>query len=112
MTNENEFVIRFHAIFGLIAAIALGGCLHQTHSHSATMMLLNGKSREDACDNVGNTVSLLVASWHLVIFLRGFLQYPRLLSYYRFLLPFSVLFLLPDWFLVKFAGTLDSDSKL
>lgn len=101
MTGVNGFVIRFHAIFALKVAIALGKCLYQ--HHSATIAGNNG---ENACDDVGNTVSLLVAGWHLVIFFKGVRQYPRLLSYYRFLLPLSVLFLLPDWFLVKFTKTL------
>jgi len=103
-SGENEFVVRFHAIFSLAAALALRSCLQQTHSSTKSIGIDDGV---DACGNVGNTVSLLVVAWHLTIFLRGLLQYPRLLSFYRFLLPLSLFFVLPDWFLVSFAGTLE-----
>lgn len=105
-SGENEFIIRFHAIFSLIAAFALRKCLQQTHSET-TVSIGSNNDGKNACDNVGNTVFLLVAAWHLVIFLRCFLQYPQLLSYYRFLLPLSLWFALPDWFLVEFAKTLE-----
>ena len=107
-TNENDFVVRFHSIFFLIAAIVLGNCLQQTHFHSVKDIESSSSSgnENDACGNVGNTVLLLVASWHLAIFLRGLLEYPRILSYYQFLLPLSLWFVFPDWFLVAFARTL------
>ena len=104
--EENEFVIRFHTIFSLAAAFALRNCLRQTH-FTTTTLIENTNDGTDACDNVGNTVLLLVVSWHLVIFFRGLLQYPRVLSFYRFLLPLSLWFILPDWFLVTYARTLE-----
>lgn len=109
-SEQSEFIVRFHAIFSIVAAFALKNCLQQTHSATATTSIDIDKNHEgniNACENVGNLVFLLVVSWHLVIFLRGFLQFPQLLSYYRFLLPLSLWFVLPDWFLVKFAGTLE-----
>ncbi len=103
MSEENEFVLRFHAMFALAASLALKDCLLQAHFPTVEI--------KDACATVGNTVFLLVVFWHLTIFLRGLFRYPRLLSYYRFLLPLSLWFVLPDWFLVRFAGTLEFPSN-
>jgi len=102
-SDENQFIIRFHAIFSLIAAFALRKCLQHTHSATTVSPTDSNDDGENACANVGNTVFLLVASWHFVIFLRGLFQYPQLLSHYRFLFPLSLWFVLPDWFLVEFA---------
>ena len=105
-SNEDEFIIRFHAIFSLVAAFVLRECLQQTHFGASSIDDDDNNNANGTCENIGNTVSLLVFTWHLVIFLRGLLQYPRLMSYYRFLLPLSLLFVFPDWFLVSFAKTL------
>ena len=86
-------------MFALAASFALKDCLQQAHFPTI--------ETEDACSGVGNTVFLLVVFWNLTIFLRGLFQYPQLLSYYRFLLPLSLWFVLPDWFLVRYAGTLE-----
>lgn len=103
--DATEFVVRFHAMFSLAAAFALRDCLRQTHFTESTP--IQGDASGDACSNVGNTVLLLVVFWHLTIFTRGLLQFPRLLSFYRFLLPLSIWFILPDWFLSKYAQTLE-----
>ncbi len=104
--DATEFVVRFHVLFSLLAAFALRDCLRQTHFTTASTQI-DDDTGGGACANVGNTVLLLVVFWHLTIFLRGLLQYPRLLSFYRFLLPLSVWFIIPDWFLSKYAQTLE-----
>lgn len=103
--DATEFVVRFHVMFSVLAAFALRDCLRQTHFTANTQV--DHDTSGDACANIGNTVLVLVVFWHLTIFMRGLLQYPQLLSFYRFLLPLSVWFVLPDWFLAKYAQTLE-----
>ena len=103
-TIETAFLLRFHAIFCLVSAVALRTCLihssYEQYEHNGNI------GDVDGCNDVGNTLSLLVAYWHIIIFVQSVRWYPRLLSYYRFLLPFSLFQVLPDLFLVKFHRTL------
>ena len=99
--DETDFVIRFHALFLLAAAYSLKDCLEQTHFPS-----IDRVGGTDECADTGNLVILLVVFWHLNVFFRGLLQYPRILSFYRFLLPLSIWVVFADWFLVQFAQTL------
>ena len=122
--TETAFLLRFHAVFCLVSAVALRTCL-MSHYYLLDDVQQNnddnndnnndniegdnkiGGEQQGGCQDIGNTLSLLVALWHVVILVQSLrLQYRQLLSYYRFLLPFSICQVLPDLFLVTITKTL------
>lgn len=102
--SEIRFVKRFNGSFYAVLAFVLRKCLQQTHSATESIDTNDGN---DECGNVANTLLLLIAFWHLVTLVEGIIQHTNMLSFYRFILPLSLCLVLPDWFLVSFAGTME-----
>jgi hypothetical protein len=95
--SATSFVLGFHAVFFLIASIALYPCIDS---------LIQAKDNAGSQCRISHTVTALTVGWNLSFaVITNRLGHDRLFSFWRFVAILSVFQVLPDWFLVKL-GTL------
>jgi hypothetical protein len=101
--NGLSFVLGFHGVFFVVAAVACGpSCL-------SLLVASDDKNKplESSCSSLGLVVLCLVVGWNLAFAMLTYKRHPHLFDYWCFLSMASALQVIPDWFLVDVLGTLN-----